>query len=177
MGIERLAQLYVKEIVRLHGIPKDIVSDRDRRFQARFWQALQKAFGTKLNFSSSYHPEIDGQTKRVNQILEDMLRAYILHFQGKWEEYLPLVEFSYNNSYQSTIHMAPCEALYGRRCRTPLCWSEIDEALILRPQLIHETMEKVRRIQEYIKTTQSRQKSYADRGGDHWNSNSEIKYS
>jgi len=119
------------------------VSDRDRRFQARFWQALQKAFGTKLNFSSSYHPEIDGQTKRVNQILEDMLRAYILHFQGKWEEYLPLVEFSYNNSYQSTIHMAPCEALYGRRCRTPLCWSEIDEALILGPELIHETTEKV----------------------------------
>ena len=89
----------------MHGIPKDIVSDRDRRFQARFWQALQKAFGTKLNFSSSYHPETDGQTERINQILEDMLRACILDFQGKWEEFLPLVEFSYNNSYQSTIHM------------------------------------------------------------------------
>ena len=98
-GIERLAQLYVKEIGRLHGIPKDIVSDRDRRFQARFWQALRKAFGTKLNFSSSYHPETDGQTERVNQVLEDMLRACVLDFQGKWEEYLPLLEFSYNNSY------------------------------------------------------------------------------
>lgn len=79
-GVERLAQLYVKEIVRLHGIPSDIVSDRDQRFKARFWQALQKAFGTKLNFSSSYHPETDGQTERVNQILEDMLRACALEF-------------------------------------------------------------------------------------------------
>jgi len=135
-GIERLAQLYVKEIVRLHGTPKDIVSDRDQRFQARFWQALQKAFWTKLNFSSSYHPETDGQTERVNRMLEDMLRACVLDFQGKWEEYLPLVEFSYNNSYQSTIKMAPFEALYGRKCRTPLCWSELDEALIIGPELI-----------------------------------------
>jgi len=89
-GTKRLAQLYVKEIVCLHGIPKDIMSDRDRRFQVRFWQALQRAFGTKLNFSSSYHPETDGQTERVNQMLEDMLRACALDFQGKWEEYLPL---------------------------------------------------------------------------------------
>jgi len=71
----------------------------DQRFQTRFWQALQKAFGAKLNFSSSYHPKIDGQTERVNQILEDMLRAGVLEFQGKWEDDLPLVEFSYNNSY------------------------------------------------------------------------------
>ena len=91
-----------------------------------------------------------------------MLRPYVLDFQGKWKEYLPLVEFSYNNSYESTIHMAQFEALYGHRCRTPLCWSEIDEALIIRPELIQETTEKVRTIQEYIKTAQSRQKSYAD---------------
>ena len=154
-GIERLAQLYVKEIVRWHGIPKDIVSDRDRRFHARFWQALEKAFGTKLNFNSSYHPKTDGQIERVNQILEDMLRACMLDFQGKWEEYLPLVEFSYGNSYQSTIHMAPFEALYGRKCKIPLCWNEIDEALIIRLEPIQETTEKVRRIQEHIKATQS----------------------
>ena len=79
-GVEKLAQLYVKEIVSLHRIPLDIVSDRDQIFQAHFWQALQKAFGTKLNFSNSYHPETDGQTERVNQILEDMLRGYVLGF-------------------------------------------------------------------------------------------------
>ena len=79
--------------------PQDIISDRDSRFQARFWEAPQKAFGTKLQFSSSYHPEIDGQTERINQIIEDMLQACLLDFQGKWEEYLSLAEFLYNNSY------------------------------------------------------------------------------
>jgi len=82
-----------------------------------------------LNFSSSYHPEIDGQTTRVNQILEDMLRACVLEFQRKWEDDLPLVGFPYDNSYQSTIRMTPFEALYGRKWWTPLCWSDLDEAL------------------------------------------------
>ena len=99
----------------------------------------------------------------MNQVLEDRLRACVLDFQDKWEEYLPMVEFSYNNSYQSTIQMAPFEALYGRKCRTPLCWSELDEALIIGPKLIHETTEKVRRIQEHITVAQSRQNSYTDR--------------
>ena len=122
------------------------MSDRDQRFQARFWQALQNAFGTKLNFSNSYHPETDGQTERVNQILEDMLRACVLDFQGKCKDYLPLLEFSYNNSYQSTIKMGPFEALYGRKCRTPLCWSELDEALTMGPELVQETTDKIRKI-------------------------------
>jgi len=120
-GVEKLAQLYVKEIVDLHGIPLDIVSDRDQRFQTCFSQALQKAFGTKFNFNNSYHPEIDGQTERVNQILEDMLRACVLELQQKWEDDLPFVAFSYNNTYQPTITMALFEALYGRKCRTALC--------------------------------------------------------
>jgi len=98
----------------------------------------------------------------VNQILEDMLRACVLDFQGKWGEYFPLVKFSYNNSYQPTIQMASFRALYGRRCRAPLCWSEWDEALIIGPELIQGTTEKVRRIQEHIKAAQSRQKSYAN---------------
>ena len=95
--------------------------------------------------------------------MEDMLRACVLEFQGKWEDDLPLVEFSYNNSYQSTIKMAPFEALYGRKCRTPLCWSDLDEALILGPEMIQETTETIRKIQEHIKVAQSRQKSYSDK--------------
>ena len=101
----------------------------------------------QLNFSSSYHPKIDGQTKRVNQILEDMLRACVLEFRGKWEDNLSLVEFSYNNSHQSTIKMAPFEALYERKCKTPLFWSDSDEALIICPKMIQETIEAVRKIQ------------------------------
>ena len=111
--------MYVQEIVRLHGVPDSIVSDRDPRFTARFWSAFHKALGTKIHLSTAYHPQTDGQSKRVIQILEDMLRSCVLDFKGEWDQHLPLVEFSYNNSYQSTIGMAPYEALYGRRCMTP----------------------------------------------------------
>ena len=92
-----------------------------------------------------------------------MLRACVLEFQGKWEDDLPLVEFSYNNNYQSTIKMTPFEALYGRKCRTPLCWSDLDEALIIGPEMIQETIETIRKIREHIRIAQSRQKSYADK--------------
>jgi hypothetical protein len=161
--IEQLAKLYIREIVRLHGVPTDIVSDRDSRFVSRFWSELQRAYGTQLKYSTAFHPETDGQTERVNQILEDMLRACALDYAGSWEEMLPLAEFSYNNSYQTTIQMAPFEALYGRKCRTPLCWDDLDDAVVLGPDLIRETTEKIRVIQQRMKTAQSRQKSYADK--------------
>jgi len=99
----------------------------------------------------------------MNQILEDTLRACVLVFQRKWEDDLLLVESSYNNSYQSTIKMAPFEALYGRKCRTPLCWSDLDEALIIGPEMIKETIEIIRKIWEHIRIAQSRQKSYPDK--------------
>jgi transposase InsO family protein len=114
------AQLYIARILSLHGVPKTIVSDRGSQFVSKFWEELHKSLGTKLLHSSAYHPQTSGQTERVNQILEDMLRACVLDFSQKWDECLPLEEFSYNNSYQESIKMAPFEALYGRRCRTPL---------------------------------------------------------
>ena len=120
-SIEKLAELYVKEIVRLHGTPVSIVSDRDPRFTSRFWPSLQRALGTRLHFSTTFHPQTDGQSERTIQTLEDMLRACVLEFKGSWDRHLPLMEFAYNNSYQSSIEMAPYEALYGRKCRTPLC--------------------------------------------------------
>ena len=161
-SLDQLAELYVNTIVRLHGVPSSIVSDRDTRYQSTYWKELQKALGTKLNFSTAFHPTTDGQTERTNQIVEDMLRACILDFQGTWEKFLPMVEFSYNNSYQATIGMAPYEALYGRKCRTPLCWSDIDEARVIGPELIQETTDKIRLIQSRMMAAQSRQKSYAD---------------
>ena len=96
-----------------------------------FWRGLQKALGTKINFSTAYHPQSDGQTERVNQTLEDLLRACVLDFGGSWEDHISLVEFSYNNSFQSSIGMAPFEALYGRPCRSPSCWLEAGEKLVL----------------------------------------------
>ena len=126
-------------------------------------EQLQAALGTKLIRSSACHPQTDGQTKRVNQILEDMLRACVIHFDKKWDKCLPLAEFSYNNSYQASLKMAPFEALYGCRCRTPLSWSQTGERKIFGPDLVIEAEEQVKVIQANLKTAQSRQKNYFDK--------------
>ena len=161
-SMDRLARLYVDEIVSLHGVPLSIVSDRDSRFTSRFWQSFQKAMGTRLNLSTAYHPQTDGQSERTIQTLEDMLRACVIDFGGCWDDHLPLMEFSYNNSYHTSIQAAPFEALYGRKCRTPVCWSDIGENQLTGPQLVQETTDKVLQIRERLKTARDRQKSYAD---------------
>jgi transposase InsO family protein len=150
--------------VRLHGIPKTIVSDRGTQFVAHFWEQLHESLGTKLIRSSRYHPQTDGQTERVNQIVEDMLRASIMHFDKSWDKCLSLAEFSYNNSYQASLKMAPFEAFYGRRCRTPLNWSEAGERMLFGPDLVKDAEEKVEVIRENLKLAQIRQKSYHDKG-------------
>jgi hypothetical protein len=152
------AKLYIACILSLHGVPKTIISDRGPQFVAKFWTELHKSLGTKLIHSSAYHPQTSGQTERVNQILEDMLRACVLADSVKWDECLPLAEFSYNNSYQESIKMAPFEALYGRRCRTPLNWSEPGEKYFFGPDLVKEAEENVRVIQRNLQVAQSRQK-------------------
>ncbi|RZB69283.1 Transposon Tf2-11 polyprotein [Glycine soja] len=134
-SLEKLTSLYISEIIRLHGVPSSIVSDRDPRFTSRFWESLNKAIGTKLKLSSAYHPQTDGQTEWTIQSLEDLLRACVLEQKGSWESFLPLIEFTYNNIFHSTIGMAPYEALYGRRCRTPLCWLEPGDNLTLGPEV------------------------------------------
>ncbi|KAL0536694.1 hypothetical protein IC582_025654 [Cucumis melo] len=136
-------QLYMIEIVRLHGVPVSIVSDRDARFTSKFWKGLQLALGTRLNFSTSFHPQTDGQTERLNQILKDMLRACVLEFLGSCDSHLHLMEFAYNNSYEATIGMAPFEALCG-------------------PELVQTTNAAIQKIRACMLTAQSRQKSYED---------------
>jgi len=160
---DKLAELYLSRIVCLHGVPTRIVSDRGSQFTSHFWKSLNEAMETKLSFSTAYHPQTDGQTERVNQILEDLLRACVLDYGAKWEKCLPYAEFSYNNSYQSSLQMSPFEALYGRKCRTPLNWSESGERPFFGPDLVTEAEEQVRVIRERLRTAQSRQKSYADR--------------
>ena len=156
-SMDRLAELYVSEIVRLHGISLSIVSHHDPRFTSRFWKELQSAFGTRLNFSTAFHPQIDGQSKRVIKVLEDMLRGCVLDFPGSCDRYISLIEFAYNNSYQSSIGMAPYETLYGRKCRTLMCWTELDEHKIISPDLVKDTKEKVQIIQQRLKAASDRQ--------------------
>lgn len=139
-----------------------IVSDRDLRFKSQYWQSLQDSLGTRLKFSTSFHPQTDGQSERTIQILEDMLRACILDFKGSWEDYLHLAEFSYNNSYQASIKMPPFEALYGRKCRSPLCWDSVGENRLLGPELVALTVDKIKVVKKHLRATQDRQKKWAD---------------
>ncbi|GKE09262.1 putative reverse transcriptase domain-containing protein [Tanacetum coccineum] len=118
--METLTRLYIKEIVSRHGVPISIISDRDSHFTSRFWQSMQSALGTQLDMSTTYHPQTDGQSERTIQTLKDMLRACVIDFGKGWERHLPLVEFSYNNSYHASIKATPFEALYGRKCRSPI---------------------------------------------------------
>ncbi|GJV75999.1 reverse transcriptase domain-containing protein [Tanacetum coccineum] len=159
---EKLAKIYVDEIVARHGVHVLIISDRDRRFTSRCWQTMQKALGTRLDMSTAYHPQTDGQSERTIQTLEDMLRACVIDFGGSWDVHLPLAEFSYNNSYHSSIRCAPFEALYGRKCRSPVLWAEIGESSLIGPELVQETTDKVVLIKEKLKAARDRQKSYAD---------------
>nr|GFB57828.1 reverse transcriptase domain-containing protein [Tanacetum cinerariifolium] len=164
--MDKLARIYLMEVVTRHGIPVSIISDRDLRFASNFWRSLQNALGTRLDMSTAYHPETDGQSERtiqtfedmlracaidfgkgwVNHLpltLEDMLRACVIDFGNGWERHLPLVEFSYNNSYHASIKAALFEALYGQKCRSPICWAEVEDAQLTDPELIHETTEKI----------------------------------
>ncbi|GJV73812.1 putative reverse transcriptase domain-containing protein [Tanacetum coccineum] len=160
--LDKLARMYLKEVVTRHGIPVSIICDRDPRFASNFWRSLQNALGTNLDMSTAYHPQTDGQSERTIQTLEDMLCACAIDFVKGWVNHLPLVEFSYNNSYQASIKAPPFEALYGRKCRSPVCWTEFGEAQILGPELIQETTKKIIQIKQRIQATRDRQKSYAD---------------
>jgi hypothetical protein len=123
-------------------------------FTGQFWTSFQEALGTKINLSTSYHPEIDGQRKGTNQILEDMLRMYVMDQQKRWENFLPLVEFAYKNNYQSNINMAPFEFIYGWPCQTPLIWDRPKDRLMVRPEVIQEMEEQMQMIRQRIKEAQ-----------------------
>nr|GEX85162.1 putative reverse transcriptase domain-containing protein [Tanacetum cinerariifolium] len=137
--LEKLTRQYLKEIVSKQGVPISIISDHDGKFTSYFLKSLNKALGTRLDMSTTYHPETDG-----------------------WDKHSPLVEFSYNNSYHTSIKAAPFEALYGRKCRSPVCWVEVGDRQLTGPEIIHETTEKIIQIKSRIQAARDRQKSYVD---------------
>ncbi|KAI3768718.1 hypothetical protein L2E82_19548 [Cichorium intybus] len=160
---KELAKVYVDEIISRHGIPVSVISDRDVLFTSRFWKKFHEELGTRLHFSTAYHPQTDGQSERTIQTLEDMLRACVINFGRSWDSHLPLAEFSYNNSYHASIGRAPFEMLYGRKCRTPICWGEVGQQLLGSTEVVLKTTELIQKVRERLLTAQSRQKSYADR--------------
>jgi len=138
-----IAIIFANEVVRLHGVPRKIVSGRGSLFTRCFWTSFQEDLGTQLNFSTSYHPETDGQIERMNQILEDMPRMYVMDQHKRWEGFLPLVEFAYNNNYQSSIKMETFEFLYGRPCQTPLSWDRLEDRVLVGLEVIHEMKDQM----------------------------------
>nr|GEU89574.1 putative reverse transcriptase domain-containing protein [Tanacetum cinerariifolium] len=168
-SMEKLTRQYLKEVVSRHGVPVSIISDRDV-FDLVIVKLLSPFFidegvlvlGTSLDMSTAYHLETDGQSERTIQTLKDILRACVIDFGKGWVNHLSLVEFSYNNSYHTSIKAAPFEALYGRKFRSPICWTEVGEAQLIGPELIQETTEKIIQIKQRMQTTRDRQKSYAD---------------
>jgi transposase InsO family protein len=149
----QLTKLYMSRIVCLHGVPKKIVSDRGTQFTSKFLERLHETLDTQLRFSSAYHSQTDGQTERVNKILEDMLRAFALQYGRSWDKSLPYAEFSYNNSYQKSLKMAQFQMLYGRRCRTPLFWNETGEWKVFGPDILQEAEKQVRMVRENLQVT------------------------
>ncbi|GJQ95968.1 putative reverse transcriptase domain-containing protein [Tanacetum coccineum] len=128
-----------------------------------FSKRYKKALGTRVDLSTTYHPQTDGQSECKIQTLKDMLRACVIDFGGSWDVHLPLVEFSYNNDYHSSIQCASFEALYGRKCRSPVLWAEIREGSLIGPELVLQMTDKVVLIKEKLKAARDRQKSYADK--------------
>jgi hypothetical protein len=165
--VANVVDIYMIEVSRLHGIPNTIVSDRDSKFTSMFWKGLFKGFGMNLNFNTTYHPEFDGKTERVNQVIEDMLRMYVMDKPSKWEDYLQLVEFACNNGYQASLKMSPFEALYGRKCNTPVSWDNPADRVIVGPEFLKEMEEKMLKIKHNLKATQDRKKIYVDKNRTH----------
>jgi hypothetical protein len=140
--IQKYAKIYITRVVYLHGVLKAIISDRGSQFVTRFWEPLHASLGTHLIHSSTYNPQTD------DQILEVMLRAYVMEHQGSWDKNLPWTVFSYNNSYQESLKMTPFEVLYGCQCHTPLNWIHPREKMIFGPNLIEEVEVIVSHIQD-----------------------------
>ena len=141
-----VAEIFLKEIFRLHGVPKMVIFDRDVKFTSNIWKSLFVGLETKINFSTSYHPETDGKTKQSNQVIEDMLRMYVMEKPTKQEDYLHLVEFAYNNVYQASTKMSPFEILYGRKCTTPVSWDSHVADLMIGPEMLQDIEQTVQEV-------------------------------
>jgi hypothetical protein len=146
----QLAGLYSSRVAYFHGVPIRIVFDRETQVISKLWERFYETMATHLNLSSAYYPQTDGQTERVNQILEDMLRACALQYGRSRDKSLSYVEFSYNNSYQESLKMAPFEMLYGQRCRTMLFWSEAGEWKVFGPNILQEAEKQVHMVRENL---------------------------
>ncbi|GKA93493.1 putative reverse transcriptase domain-containing protein [Tanacetum coccineum] len=155
-SMEKLTRQYLKEVVSRHGVPVSIIFYQDSKFTSHLCKSLNEAQRTQLDMSTAYYPQTDGQSERTIQTLENMLRAYVMDFRKGWDRHLPLIEFSYNNSYHTSIKAAPFEELYGCKCRSPICWAEVGDAQLTGPEIIRETTEKIIQIKHRLQASHNR---------------------
>ncbi|GJZ85298.1 putative reverse transcriptase domain-containing protein [Tanacetum coccineum] len=160
--MEKLTRQYLKEVVSRHGVPVSIISDRDSKFTSHFWKSLNEALGTQWIIWLTI-PPTDGQSERTIQTLEDILRACVMDFGKGWDMHLPLIEFSYNNSYHRSIKAEPFEALYGRKCRSPIYWAEVGDAQLTGPEIVRETTEKIIQIKHRLQASHELTKELPDK--------------
>lgn len=158
-----IANIFMKEFFHMQGIPKVVISDRDVKFTSTFWKNLFSGLGTQIQFSTTYHPQTNRQTKWVNQVLEDMLSLFVMQQPHKWEDYLHLVEFVYNNGHHESLGMSPFEVLYGIKYRVAIDWNNPVNKLALGPDMLVEMEETVKKVQQNLRVAQDRQKVYADK--------------
>ena len=162
-SLNKLAELFLLKIVKYHGVPVSITSDRNPGVTSKFWKAFQETLSAELRYNTTYHPQTDGQSERTIQTLDDMLRASVLQFCDDWQAKLDLMEFAYINSYHSSIGMAPFETLYGKACCIPLCWSKVGERPLVGPEIVEETTQNVKVIKANMKAAHDRHNSLAYR--------------
>nr|GEX95291.1 putative reverse transcriptase domain-containing protein [Tanacetum cinerariifolium] len=160
--MDRLARIYLNEIVARHGVLISIISDS--RFTSRFWQSMQEALGPRLDMSTDFHPQTDGQSECTIQTMEDMLRACVLDFKGIYDVHLPLVEFSYNNSYHSSVRSTSFKALYGSKRHSLIMWEVVEEGQLIGPELVQETTKKISQIKDRLKAARVSRKVMLIRG-------------
>nr|KAJ0220480.1 hypothetical protein LSAT_V11C200070630 [Lactuca sativa] len=161
-SVKKLAEVYIREVVARHGVPTSIVSVRDVHFTSKFWKKYHEELGTRLHFSTAYHLQIDGQSERTIQTLEDMLHTCVMHFGGSWDSYLLLAEFSYNNNHHSRIGMPPFKFLYGRRCRTPICWGEVGQIVMGSTEIVLKTTERIQQVSPWKRVIRFRKQGKLD---------------
>eukprot|EP00253_Pinus_taeda_P019762 PITA_19762 len=158
----QIANIFMQNIFKLHEIPKMIISNQDVKFTSAFLKSLFEGLGTQLHFSTTYHPQTDGHTERVDKVVEDMLRMYVMQQPAKWEDYLHLVEFAYNNEYHASLQMSPFEVLYGRKCMTSLCWSGLKDKLLLGSNMLEEMKEMVKKVRINLKVAQDQYNNFGN---------------
>jgi hypothetical protein len=152
--VTNIVDISMRKVVRLHGVPKTIVFDIDPKFTSNIWKGLFKGFGTNLSFSTTYDHVSNGQTRRINRVIEDMLRMYVMDKPSKLEDYLHLVEFAYNNGYHTSLKMSPFKALYGRKCNRRVSWDNPADRTVVGPNLLWEMEEQVVKIRQNLKVAQ-----------------------